>query len=161
MKKLFCLLLLVCNISYADDLKIISYGPKSGPTTNLGLLISQQLPGTPSVAAVGECQDSTRQYREAKKAIAIVGHASVVKGQSVGKDCEFPFKDNFVFSSAGYYTVCSAVPGPFGRVTPKEIKMGVPAVFPIRQFAQEFEQLNNIKLRVINVPGGEIGRAHV
>ena len=87
MKYLIAILLLVSGQSWASDIKIISYGPKSGPTTNLGTLVSKELTSNPNVIATGDCQEAARQFNSEKSVIGVIGHASVVKGQTVGKKC--------------------------------------------------------------------------
>lgn len=152
MKHLLLSLLLFSNMALASDVKIISYGPKSGPTTNLGTLVSKELTSSPSVTATGDCQEATRQFDSEKSVIGVVGHAAVVKGQTVGKQCAIPFDQNFLFAVTGYYSVCH-LKSHSGQITDNS-RISIPAVFPYKKFVSEFNQDNQSKLRVVNVPGG-------
>jgi hypothetical protein len=152
MKYLIAILLLVSGQSWASDIKIISYGPKSGPTTNLGTLVSKELTSNPNVIATGDCQEAARQFNSEKSVIGVIGHASVVKGQTVGKKCPLPFDQKVVFAVTGYYSVCH-MKNHNGQLTATS-RISIPAVFPSKKFVDEFNQDNQAKLRVINVPGG-------
>lgn len=151
MKHILLSLLLVSNFAMASDVKIISYGPKSGPTTNLGTLFSKELSYSPNVIATGDCQEATRQFNSEKSAIGVIGHASVIKGQTVGKKCDLPFDQNMLFAVTGYYSVCH-MKSHTGQISASRIS--IPAVFPYKKFIDEFNQDNQSKLRVVNVPGG-------
>ncbi len=153
MKFLLTALLAVSFSVQAQDFKIISYGPKSGPTTNLGMLISNNLDNKPEVVATGDCQEATRQFNNEKSAIAVVGHASMVKGQVAGKNCEIPFKHTTVFMVRGYYDVCHRVDHK-GSLNDSNVRLSVPAVFPVKQFITDFNQLNGTKIKTIGVAGG-------
>jgi len=152
MKNLLLSLLLVTVPAWASDYKVISYGPKSGPTTNLGTLISKELKSNPTVIATGDCQEAARQFDSEKSVLGIVGHASVVKGQTVGKKCPLPFDQKILFSVVGHYSVCH-MKSHSGQMTANS-RISIPAVFPSKKFIEEFNQDNQAKLRVINVPGG-------
>lgn len=148
-----CVLLTVSFSAWAQDLKIVSYGPKSGPTTNLGMLISKNLSGEPDVVATGDCQEATRQFDKESRAIAVVGHASMVKGQVGGKKCTIPFDQQTVFMVDGHYDVCRR-PNHKGKLTDPDAKISVPAVFPVKQFVDEFNRDNRASVKAIGVAGG-------
>ena len=151
MKYLIAFLLLLVGDAWAGEVKIISYGPKSGNTTALGILLSKQIGSNPTVIATGECQESSRQFDSERSVIGLIGHPSVLKGQTVGKNCPMPFDQKVLFVTNSYYSVCH-MKNHTGQITVNS-RISVPAVFPSKKFIEEFNQDNEIKLRTVSIAG--------
>ena len=151
MKYIVAFLLIFGGCAWASEVKIISYGPKSGNTTALGILLSKEMAANPTVIATGDCQESARQFDAQPSAIGLIGHPSVLKGQTTGKNCPMPFDQKVLFVTKSYYSVCH-MKTHTGRIT-ENSRISVPGVFPYKKFIGEFNQDNQTKLRVINIAG--------
>jgi hypothetical protein len=153
MKYLIIFLLLIVNAAVASEVKIVSYGPKTGATVALGILVSKQLAANPTVLATGDCQEASRQFDSERNVIAIIGSPSMIKGQLVGKKCPIPFDHKVMFAVTSYYSVCH-MKDHNGQMTGSSSRITMPSVFPGKKFISEFNQDNEANLRMINISGG-------
>jgi hypothetical protein len=140
----FLLGMLISGSVLAAD--IHSTGPKSGPTTQLAIMLGKNLGGL-SVEASGDCQTDVELYRKTARSMLVTGHAAMLRGQAQGKDCAIPWSDSLVLQANTYYLICRLPSNSKSIID--TVKISIPGVYPLKSLSK-----NLPKARFINVSGG-------